>query len=87
MSRVEHAAHAQRAVVGEVQAFVLHPHHAMAVFRAALGVTIGEYLAQYPIARAEAAVDDGPGDPRHRGIRLSAPSWWPTVSAGGEELA
>ncbi|KZE43268.1 hypothetical protein AVW09_00555 [Microbacterium sp. T32] len=30
----------------------LHPHHAMTVFRAALGVTIGEYLAQCRIARA-----------------------------------
>ncbi|MBN9211676.1 MAG: helix-turn-helix domain-containing protein [Microbacterium sp.] len=30
----------------------LHPHHAMAVFRGALGVTIGDYLAQCRIARA-----------------------------------
>lgn len=30
----------------------LHPNHAMAVFRTALGVTIGDYLAQCRIARA-----------------------------------
>ena len=30
----------------------LHPNHAMTVFRTALGVTIGEYLAQCRIARA-----------------------------------
>ncbi|MCT2085694.1 helix-turn-helix domain-containing protein [Microbacterium enclense] len=39
--------------VAEVAAHVhLHPNHAMSVFRAALGVTIGEYLAQCRIARA-----------------------------------
>jgi AraC-like DNA-binding protein len=31
----------------------LHPHYAMAVFRAAMGVTIGDYLAQCRIARAQ----------------------------------
>lgn len=31
----------------------LHPQHAMSVFRAALGITIGEYLAQCRIARAQ----------------------------------
>lgn len=39
--------------IADVAAHVhLHPHHAMAVFRAALGVTIGEYLAQCRVARA-----------------------------------
>lgn len=39
--------------VADVAAQVhLHPHHAMSVFRAALGVTVGEYLAQCRIARA-----------------------------------
>lgn len=48
----EHAA--EDVTVADVAAAVhLHPHYAMAVFRAAMGVTIGGYLAQCRIARAQ----------------------------------
>ncbi|MDI9890922.1 helix-turn-helix domain-containing protein [Microbacterium sp. IEGM 1404] len=44
---------AEDVTVAAVAAHVhLHPNHAMTVFRHALGVTIGEYLAQCRIARA-----------------------------------
>ena len=41
------------AVADVAAAAHLHPHYAMTVFRAAMGVTIGEYLAQCRIARAQ----------------------------------
>ncbi|WP_430645204.1 helix-turn-helix domain-containing protein [Agromyces sp. GXS1127] len=48
----EHAADDIR--VGEVARHVhLAPQHAMTVFRRALGITIGEYLAQCRVARAQ----------------------------------
>lgn len=48
----EHAA--EDVTVADVAAHVhLHPHYAMTLFREALGVTIGEYLAQCRIGRAK----------------------------------